>query len=38
MSPADRKSVHDAVNELDGVVTRSEGEDPNRFVVIAPAG
>jgi spoIIIJ-associated protein len=38
MSPADRKAVHDAVNELDGVVTRSEGEDPNRFVVIAPAG
>jgi spoIIIJ-associated protein len=37
MSPADRKAVHDAVNELDGVVTRSEGEDPNRFVVIAPA-
>jgi spoIIIJ-associated protein len=38
MSPADRKAVHDAVNDLDGVVTRSEGEDPNRFVVIAPAG
>lgn len=38
MSPADRKAVHDAVNELDGVVTRSEGEDPNRYIVIAPAG
>ena len=38
MSPADRKAVHDAVNELDGVVTRSEGEDPNRHIVIAPAG
>jgi spoIIIJ-associated protein len=38
MSPADRKAVHDAVNELAGVVTRSEGEDPNRFIVIAPAG
>ncbi len=37
MSPADRKSVHDAVNELPGVVTRSEGEDPNRHIVIAPA-
>ena len=37
MSPADRKSVHDAVNELDGVVTRSEGEDPHRHIVIAPA-
>jgi spoIIIJ-associated protein len=38
MSPADRKAVHDAVNDLDGVVTRSEGEDPNRYIVIAPAG
>ena len=38
MSPADRKSVHDAVNEMDGVVTRSEGEDPNRHIVIAPVG
>ncbi|HEY1652810.1 MAG TPA: RNA-binding cell elongation regulator Jag/EloR [Acidimicrobiales bacterium] len=37
MSPADRKSVHDAINEMDGVVTRSEGEDPNRYIVIAPA-
>ncbi len=38
MNPADRKAVHDAVNELPGVVTRSEGEDPNRHIVIAPAG
>ncbi len=38
MSPADRKSVHDAINEMAGVVTRSEGEDPNRYIVIAPAG
>lgn len=38
MSPADRKAVHDAINELHGVVTRSEGEDPNRYIVIAPAG
>jgi spoIIIJ-associated protein len=37
MSPADRKSVHDAINEMAGVVTRSEGEDPNRYIVIAPA-
>jgi spoIIIJ-associated protein len=36
MSPADRKSVHDAINEIPGVVTRSEGEDPNRYIVIAP--
>jgi spoIIIJ-associated protein len=38
MSPADRKAVHDAVNEMPGVVTRSEGEDPGRYIVIAPAG
>jgi spoIIIJ-associated protein len=37
MSPADRKAVHDAVNEIEGVSTRSEGEDPNRYIVIAPA-
>ena len=37
MSPADRKSVHDAVNEIDGVVTGSEGEEPNRYIVIAPS-
>ncbi len=38
MSPADRKVVHDAVNAMDGVATRSEGEDPSRYIVIVPAG
>lgn len=37
MSPADRKVVHDAATGIDGVATRSEGEDPDRFVVISPA-
>lgn len=37
MSPADRKVVHDTVAAIDGVASRSEGEDPNRYVVIAPA-
>ena len=37
MSPADRKVVHDAATSIDGVATRSEGEDPERFVVISPA-
>jgi spoIIIJ-associated protein len=37
MSPADRKVVHDAATEIEGVATRSEGEDPDRFVVISPA-
>jgi len=38
MSPADRKIVHDAVNEMGGAVTRSEGVEPHRYVVISPAG
>jgi spoIIIJ-associated protein len=37
MSAADRKAVHDALSENDQVVTRSEGEDPRRFVVVSPA-
>jgi spoIIIJ-associated protein len=37
MSPPDRKIVHDVVNEIDGVVTLSEGEEPRRRVVISPA-
>ncbi len=37
MNAADRKVVHDAVNEIDGVRTSSEGEEPRRRVVISPA-
>jgi spoIIIJ-associated protein len=37
MSAADRKAIHDALTEREGVVTRSEGEEPRRFVVVAPA-
>jgi spoIIIJ-associated protein len=37
MSPADRKVVHDAVNEMDGVETRSAGTEPSRYVVIQPS-
>ncbi|MBO0886851.1 MAG: Jag N-terminal domain-containing protein [Acidimicrobiales bacterium] len=36
MTSADRKIVHDLVNTLDGVGTRSEGEEPRRRVVIFP--
>ena len=36
MGAADRKVVHDTVNEIDGVSTVSEGEDPRRRVVIVP--
>jgi spoIIIJ-associated protein len=34
MTSADRKVVHDLVNTLEGVATRSEGEEPRRRVVI----
>ncbi|MBF6554657.1 MAG: Jag N-terminal domain-containing protein [Acidimicrobiales bacterium] len=37
MSPADRKVVHDAVNEIEGVETRSDGTEPSRYVVIQPS-
>ncbi len=37
MGPADRKVVHDTVNDIDGVETGSEGEEPRRRVVIRPA-
>lgn len=37
MSPPDRKVVHDTVNEIEGVSTVSEGEEPRRRVVIVPA-
>ncbi len=36
MNAADRKVVHDAIGEIDGVRSFSEGEDPNRSVVVAP--
>ena len=37
MGAADRKVVHDTVNDIDGVTTSSAGEDPRRHVVISPA-
>ena len=37
MSSADRKVIHDALGAEIGVATRSEGEDPFRRIVIAPA-
>ncbi|MBT5138046.1 MAG: KH domain-containing protein [Acidimicrobiaceae bacterium] len=37
MGGADRKVVHDTIAEEVGVDTISEGEDPNRRVVIVPA-
>jgi spoIIIJ-associated protein len=37
MPSGDRKAVHDAIIEIDGVASHSEGDDPMRRVVITPA-
>lgn len=37
MSSADRKIIHDTLAEVEGISTRSEGDDPYRRVVITPA-
>jgi spoIIIJ-associated protein len=37
MSSADRKIIHDVLSGVEGIATHSEGDDPNRRVVIAPA-
>ena len=38
MPSSDRKIVHDALTGRTDIATHSEGEDPNRRVVITPAG
>jgi len=37
MGAADRKVIHDTINDLDGVSTSSEGNEPYRRVVVRPA-
>ena len=37
MTSADRKVIHDVLNDEDGVQSRSEGDDPNRRIVVEPA-
>jgi spoIIIJ-associated protein len=34
MTPFERKVVHDAVSAVDGVLSESEGEEPNRRIVV----
>lgn len=36
MSPFERKIVHDAIAEIDGVVSDSTGVEPDRRVVVLP--
>jgi spoIIIJ-associated protein len=37
MNPAERRIVHMALREIDGVETESRGEDRNRRIVVKPA-
>ena len=37
MSPFERKIIHDAIEEIDGVSSDSTGVEPNRRVVVLPA-
>ena len=34
MKSYERRIVHNAVSQVKGVTTHSEGEEPNRYVVI----
>jgi predicted RNA-binding protein Jag len=36
MSSAERKIVHNKVQDIPGMATSSEGAEPNRYVVVAP--
>lgn len=37
MTPFERKIIHDAISEVDGVASDSTGAEPNRRVVVLPA-
>jgi spoIIIJ-associated protein len=37
LSPMERRIVHQALAEQQGIRTYSEGEEPERYIVIAPA-
>ena len=37
MTPHDRRIVHMALKDRDGIVTRSEGEEPRRRIIVEPA-
>ena len=37
MTSLERKLVHTVLQDVEGVETRSEGEEPSRYVVVAPA-
>ena len=36
MNPFERKVIHSALSEMEGIKTESEGAEPNRYVVVIP--
>jgi spoIIIJ-associated protein len=36
MTAVERKLVHERLKDFRGVTTRSEGTEPNRYVVVEP--
>ncbi|MES2461399.1 MAG: R3H domain-containing nucleic acid-binding protein [Armatimonadota bacterium] len=37
LSPLERRIVHNALKDIPGVRTYSEGEEPERYIIISPA-
>ena len=37
MTPHDRRIIHMVLKEYEGIATRSEGEEPNRRIIVEPA-
>ncbi|MFN2613303.1 MAG: protein jag [Actinomycetota bacterium] len=37
MTAFERKVIHSVLAEMDGVITASEGEEPERYIVVKPA-
>lgn len=36
MNPYERRIIHSALSEIEGVSTQSEGKEPNRYIVVIP--
>jgi spoIIIJ-associated protein len=36
MNPYERRIIHAALSEIEGVSTQSEGKEPNRYIVVIP--
>ena len=36
MNPYERRIIHAALSDIDGVKTESEGKEPNRYIVVIP--